>query len=163
MHTRVKNAHRTLIAPQLFTNRVGMCSWRWKLIIVLFHRWTRAVALKSADTQYPQRSSSGTATRAGGVYFFSLSLSLSPADQSRRIVNGFSSRTQPGTIEPGTHVPGAMESVTNPINEGKGEARHRRRPRSHRLRGPALRLALLSCSEDVIQWLHSRAFCQGPC
>ena len=108
------------IAPQLFTNRVGMCSWRWKLIIVLFHRWTRAVALKSADTQYPQRSSSGTATRAGGVYFFSLSLSLSPADQSRRIVNGFSSRTQPGTIEPGTHVPGAMESVTNPINEGKG-------------------------------------------
>ena len=41
------------------------------MIIVLFHRWTRAVALKSADTQYPQRSSSGTATRAGGVYFLS--------------------------------------------------------------------------------------------
>jgi len=48
------------------------------------------------------------------IFFFSR------ADQSPRIVNGFSSRTQPGTIEPGTHVPGAMEPVTNPISDGKG-------------------------------------------
>ena len=71
MHTRVKNAHRTLIAPQLFTNRVGMCSWRWKLIIVLFHRWTRAVALKSADDPIPATVIVRDSDTSGRSFIFS--------------------------------------------------------------------------------------------